>query len=79
MDNFIFFITGALLMYLILQKPLRIDINHTTNHKNTQLSEEEITELEQKMLTPDKKQDDLYENLDEVMTEVNNIMGGSDR
>ena len=79
MREFVMFIIGMLLMYLILQKPLKISIHHTHEEIKHDIDEAKLHELEQKMLKEDPKEDNLYEQLDETIREVNDIMGGSDR
>lgn len=79
MDNLLFFVVGGLITYLILQKPLQIHIRHTHEDITPKISKVELNELEQQMLKPDQQNDNLYDDLTETITEVNNIMGGSDR
>lgn len=79
MESFMFFVTGALLMYLILQKPLQITIHRVDDTPKNTYSKEELEELEEEMLKEDPKNDELYKKLDEVLVEVNDVMGGSDR
>lgn len=79
MECFMFFVTGALLMYLILQKPLQITIHRVDDTPKNTYSKEELEELEEEMLKEDPKNDELYKKLDEVLVEVNDVMGGSDR
>ena len=43
------------------------------------MSDVDMDALEEGMLKEDPNKDKLYENLDTVINDVNNIMGGSDR
>lgn len=79
MENFFYLVVGMLLMYLILQKPLQITIKHIVENNNPKYSKEEIEELEKEMLKEDPEKENMYDKLDEVLVEVNNVMGGSDR
>ena len=79
MESFMFFVTGALLMYLILQKPLQITIHRVDDTPKNTYSKEELEELEEEMLKEDPKNDEINKKLDEVLVEVNDVMGGSDR
>lgn len=79
MENFFYFIIGALIAYLILQRPLKISIHHTYETLTPAL---DIDKLEDDMLKPDVKRDKMYEdeqNIDDILKEVNDVMGGSDR
>lgn len=73
------FIIGMLVMYLIIRKPVEIRIHHINENKISTQDREDIRELEEKMFKEDPTMDDLYKKLDETISEVNNIMGGSDR
>lgn len=75
----IIFVVGMLLMWLLLQKPLKIDVHHTYETIHPELDDEKLQALEQKMLKEDPTSDNLYEQLDQTIREVNDIMGGSDR
>ena len=79
MREFVMFIIGMLLMYLILQKPLKITVHHVNENIVPDVNETKLKELEEKMLKEDPQNDNLYEQLDETIREVNDIMGGSDR
>lgn len=46
---------------------------------NPPISDVDMEALEEGMLKEDPNKDDLYSKLDTVLTDVNNIMGGSDR
>jgi hypothetical protein len=82
MDNLLFFVTGGLLMYLILQRPLQITVHHKNENIVNVPKDINMDDLEEKMLKEDPKKDKMYEdleNLDKVIEDVNDIMGGSDR
>lgn len=79
MELFTVFIIGMLVMYLIIRKPIEIRIHHINENKVSTQDAEDIRELEEKMFKEDPTMDDLYKKLDETISEVNNIMGGSDR
>ena len=79
MELFTVFIIGMLVMYLIIRKPVEIRIHHINENKISTQDREDIRELEEKMFKEDPTMDDLYKKLDETISEVNDIMGGSDR
>lgn len=79
MEMFTGFIIGLLLMYLVLQKPLKIEVKHVEETVKPQFTQEDYDALEAKMLEDDPKKDALYDKLDEALVEVSNVMGGSDR
>lgn len=64
---------------ILLRRPLKFDIHHTYENKISEKSEKELEELQEKMLKEDPKNDKLYEEIDKITTEINDIMGGSDR
>lgn len=79
MENFFYLIIGSLITYLILQKPLQITVHHKHENIIPQINDPDLQDLENKMLTPDVKNDQLYEDFEKTLEEINNIMGGSDR
>lgn len=79
MENILFFITGMLLSYLILQRPLQITIHHKNENVVPPIAGLDMDTLEEKMLKADPKKDEMYKNFEEAMLEVNEVMGGSDR
>lgn len=75
MQSFLFLVIGALLMLIFTKQPLKIEIIHTEN-KEKPLDIKPLEEaLEKELQKPEQNQD----KLDELMFEVNEIMGGSDR
>ena len=79
MDNFICLITGMLLMYLILQKPLQITIHHKNENVIKPVPENAIPKMSEVLKENDKQEDDAYEEMGSILGEVNKIFGGSDR
>lgn len=79
MESFIFLIVGMLLMYLILQRPLRIEVHHKQENVVQPISEVDMTKMQEEMLKDDPKEDIAYEQLDKVMLNISNVMGGSDK
>ena len=51
MEYLLFFVIGFVLSWLITQKPLRIDIHHTTENIIPEKSEEELQKLQEKMIS----------------------------
>lgn len=79
MDNFVHLIIGMLLMYLILQKPLQITIHHKNENIVKPLPGNAIPKMSEVLKETDKQEDDAYEEMGNVLGEVNKIFGGSDR
>lgn len=79
MENLLFFIIGVLISLILTKKPLLIKVHHVHEDVKPPISDVDIDALEEGMLKEDPKKDDLYSKLDTVLTDVNNIMGGSDR
>lgn len=68
-----------MICWLTTQKPLKIQVHHVHENLIDAKSERELQELQEKMLKEDPKNDKLYEEIDKITTEINDIMGGSDR
>ena len=79
MESFLFLIVGMLLMYLILQRPLRIEVHHKQENIVRPISEVDMKQMQEEMLKNDPKEDLAYEQLEKVMLDIGNIMGGSDK
>lgn len=79
MENLLFFVIGALITYLILQKPLQITIHHKNENIISGKDYESLKELEEQMLKEDPKEDQLYEDFNKTLETINDIMGGSDK
>lgn len=79
MDNFVHLIIGMLLMYLILQKPLQITIHHKNENVIKPVPENAIPKMSEVLKENDRQEDDAYEEMGNVLGEVNKIFGGSDR
>lgn len=72
-------LNGAFIMYLLVQKPIKIQVHHIHEEVKDQLSRSEIESLEEDMNKPDPKQDQFEQNLNEAINNIDSIMGGSDR
>ncbi len=79
MDLLFYFALGALFTLLMTQKPIKIEVHHKHENVIPVQNDLNMIELEQKMLDADPKLDKQYEDLDKIIAEANNIMGGSDR
>lgn len=73
------FILGFFFALFVTKDSIKIDIHHTNEDIKETISESELEKLQEKMLKEDPKNDKLYEEIDTVLTEVNDVMGGSDR
>lgn len=79
MEYLVFFGMGFLICMVLLRRPLKFDVHHTYENVISAKTEKELEELQEKMLKDDPKNDKLYEEIDNFTTEINDIMGGSDR
>lgn len=75
----LFFVLGFLICLVFTKKPLQIHIKHTNENLTNDKTAEELKALQEEMLKQDPKEDDALEKLTDIMTEVNDVMGGSDR
>lgn len=75
----LFFIIGVLFTLIFTRKPIQIQVHHKYENINHPLDTIDMVALEEEMLKKDPKSDAKYEDLDEIMIQVNEIMGGSDR
>ena len=78
----LFFVIGVLISLVFTKKPIQIKIHHINEDIKPALNPIDMQALEEGMLkedpVTDKKYQDL-ENLNQIITDVNEIMGGSDR
>lgn len=79
MENLLFLVLGILLTLIFTRKPIQFTVHHKYENINPPLTDIDMGELEKKMLTEDPKAEADYKALDEVIAEVSDIMGGSDR
>ena len=79
MINILFFIIGALITLILTKQPLQIKVHHMYENVNPPISNVDMEALEEGMLKEDPSKDKLYEDLDTVISSVNEVMGGSDR
>lgn len=78
----LFFVIGVLIALVFTKKPIQIKIHYINEDIKPALNPIDMQALEEGMLkedpVTDKKYQDL-ENLNQIITDVNEIMGGSDR
>lgn len=75
----LFFVLGFLNCLVFTKKPLLIHIKHTNENLTNDKTADELKALQDEMLKQDPKEDDALEKLNDIMAEVNDVMGGSDR
>ena len=75
----VFFGIGFLICMVFTRKPIQIHIKHTHENITNDKTADELKALQEEMLKQDPKEDDALEKLTDIMTEVNDVMGGSDR
>lgn len=83
MLNILFFVIGFLICWVITKKPIQIKVHHVQETVQNKISDAEMRALEDAMLKEkpeeDKKFDDFDSRFGDIMREVNETMGGSDR
>lgn len=86
MGNFVAFIVGFMISFLLFNREIKINIHHKHEEIKPLVKPVDLEEIEKKMLEEDPKMDEKYErfeseqkNISDVLMEVSNIMGGSDR
>ena len=78
----LFFVIGVLIALVFTKKPIQIKIHHINEDIKPALNPIDMQALEEGMLKEDPATDKKYqdlENLNQIITDVNEIMGGSDR
>ena len=64
---------------MFTNKPIQIHIQHPNENLTTDKTADELKALQEEMLKQDPKEDDALERINDIMAEVNEVMGGSDR
>ena len=83
MLNILFFVIGFLICWVITKKPIQIKVHHVQETVQNTISDAEMRALEDAMLKDKPEEDKKFEDFDsrfgDIMREVNETMGGSDR
>lgn len=83
MLNILFFVIGFLICWVITKKPIQIKVHHVQETVQNKISDAEMRALEEEMLKNKPEEDKKFEDFDsrfgDIMREVNETMGGSDR
>ena len=83
MLNILFFVIGFLICWVITKKPIQIKVHHVHETVQNKISNAEMRALEEEMLKNKPEEDKKFEDFDsrfgDIMREVNETMGGSDR
>lgn len=83
MLNILFFVIGFLICWVITKKPIQIKVHHVQETVQNKISDAEMRALEDAMLKEKPEEDKKFEDFDsrfgDIMREVNETMGGSDR
>jgi F0F1-type ATP synthase membrane subunit b/b' len=83
MLNILFFVIGFLICWVLTKKPIQIKVHHVQETVQNKISDAEMRALEDAMLKEKPEEDKKFEDFDsrfgDIMREVNETMGGSDR
>lgn len=83
MLNILFFVIGFLICWVLTKKPIQIKVHHVQETVQNTISDAEMRALEDAMLKDKPEEDKKFEDFDsrfgDIMREVNETMGGSDR
>lgn len=83
MLNILFFVIGFLICWVLTKKPIQIKVHHVQETVQNTISDAEMRALEEDMLKNKPEEDKKFEDFDsrfgDIMREVNETMGGSDR
>ena len=83
MLNILFFVIGFLICWVITKKPIQIKVHHVQENVQNNVTAAEMSALEEEMLKEKPEEDKKFEDFDsrfgDIMREVNETMGGSDR
>lgn len=83
MLNILFFVIGFLICWVLTKKPIQIKVHHVQETIQNKISDAEMRALEEEMLKNKPEEDKKFEDFDsrfgDIMREVNETMGGSDR
>lgn len=78
-DNLLFFLCGFIICYVLQKKPLAITIHHKNENIINPIPEEVMPRMSELEKEPDTAEDDTYKNMGQVIANVQEIFGGSDR
>ena len=79
MDNLICFLIGFLVCYILTKKPLEITIHHTNKNIVEQLPEDIVPKMSEVNKQNDIEEDKAYKEMGALISNVQEIFGGSDR
>lgn len=78
-DNLICFLAGFLICYILTKKPLEIKIHHKNETIIQPVPESAMPKMSEIDKNPDVEEDKAYKEMGEILTNVQEIFGGSDR
>lgn len=79
MENLLFLLLGLLLYAVFSRKPIRFEVTHICKTEEKPVDNLDIRAIEQELIQNQNQEASIVEQLDDVLGEINNIMGGSDR
>ena len=83
MLNVLFFVIGFLICWVLTKKPVQIKVHHVQETIQNNVDLDAMRKLEEEMLKEKPEEDKKFADFDskfgDIMREVNETMGGSDR
>lgn len=79
MDNLIFFCLGFVLALLLVKKPLQFVIHHKTENIIPTIPDLIMPKMSEVVKEKDIEEDKTYEEMGQLLGNVQEIFGGSDR
>ena len=79
MENLLFLLLGLVIYAMFSRKPIRFEVKHIYKTEEKPADKVDIRAIEQELINNQVKEDNVVDQLDNVLSEINDIMGGSDR
>ena len=79
MDSLIFFLIGFLVCYIIVKHPIQIVIHHKNENLVNPIPEEIMPKMSEVTKQSDPDEDEAYKEMGQILANVQDIFGGSDR
>lgn len=78
-DNLLFFLCGFIICYVLQKKPLAITIHHKNENIINPVPENVMPKMSEVINAADTTEDQAYKEMGQIIANVQDIFGGSDR